>query len=63
MILHIRVGNAVTVQNVAVAVGFIQLDRTVEGKAHNGAAKSLLAVEIRISKLAFVPVVHLCELQ
>ena len=63
MILHIRVGNAVTVQNVAVAVGFIQLDRTVEGKAHNGAAESLLAVEIRVSKLAFVPIIHLCELQ
>ena len=63
VILHIRVGNAVTVQNVAVAVGFIQLDRAVEGKAHNGAAESLLAVEIRVSKLAFVPIVHLCELQ
>ena len=63
VIPHIRVGNAVTVQNVAVAVGFIQLDRTVEGKAHNGAAESLLAVEIRVSKLAFVPIVHICELQ
>ena len=63
MILHIRVGNAVTVQNVAVAVGFIQLDRTVEGKAHNGAAESLLAIEIGISDLVLVPSVHLCELQ
>lgn len=63
MIPHICVGDAVTVQNVAVAVGFIQLDRAVEGKAHNGAAESLLAVEIRVSKLAFVPIVHLCELQ
>ena len=63
VIPHIRVGDAVTVQNVAVAVGFIQLDRTVEGKAHNGAAESLLAVEIRVSKLAFVPIIHICELQ
>ena len=63
MIPHIRVGNAVTVQNVAVAVGFIQLDRTVEGKAHNGAAESLLAVKIRVIKLAFVPIVHLSKLQ
>ena len=63
MIPHIRVGDAVTVQNVAVAVGLIQLDRAVEGKAHNSAAESLLAVEIRVSKLAFVPVVHLSKLQ
>ena len=63
MIPHIPIGDAVTVQNVAVAVGFIQLDRTVEGKAHNGAAESLLAVEIGISDLVLVPSVHLCELQ
>ena len=63
VILHIRVGDAVTVQNVAVAVGFIQLDRAVEGKAHNGAAESFFAFKIGITHLILVPSVHLCELQ
>ena len=39
VVFHIRVGHAVTVQNVAVAVGLVQLDGAVEGKVHNGAAE------------------------
>ena len=63
VVFHILVGHAVTVENVAVAVGLVDLDRAVEGKVHHGAAEAFLTFDIRISHLALVPIVHLCELQ
>ena len=62
MVFHILVGNLISVENVAVAVGLVHLDCTVEGKVRNGAAKSLLTIEIGISDLVLMPTVHLCEL-
>lgn len=63
MILQILVGHGVSVQNVAIAVGFVDLDGSVEGKVYNGATESLLAIEIGISDFILVPSVHLRELQ
>lgn len=63
VILHILVGNSISVQNIAVAIGLKHLDGSVEGEVYNGAAESLLAIEIGISDLALVLIVHLCELQ
>ena len=63
VVFHILVGNLISIKNVAIAVGFIDLDGSVEGKVHNGTAESLLAIEIGISDLVLVPSVHLCELQ
>ena len=62
MVFHILVGNVISIENVAVAVGLVDLDGPVEGKVHNGAAESLLAIEIGMSNLVLVPSVHLCEL-
>ena len=62
MVFHILVGDRISIENVAVAIGFVDLYSSVEGKVHNGAAESLLAVEIGISDLVLVPSVHLCEL-
>ena len=62
MVFHILVGDLVSVQNIAVAVGLVQLDCAVEGKVHNGAAEAFLTIEIGISDLVLVPSVHLCEL-
>ena len=63
MVFHILVGNLISVENVAVAVGLVHLDSAVEGKVHNGAAEAFLAVEIGISDLVLMPIVHLRELQ
>ena len=63
MILHILVGNSISVQNIAVAIGLKHLDGSVEGEVYNGTAESLLAIEIGISDLALVLIVHFRELQ
>ena len=63
MILHILVGHCISVTDITVAVGFIYLDGSVKGEVYNGAAETLLAIEIGISDLVLVPIVHLCELQ
>ena len=63
MILHILVGNSISVQNIAVTIGLKYLDGSVEGEVYNGTAESLLAIEIGISDLVLMPIVHLRELQ
>ena len=52
-VFHILVSNLISVENVSIAVGLVHLDRAVEGKVHNGATESLLAIEIGIHKNHF----------
>ena len=61
--MHILIGHSVTVENVAVSVGFIYLDGSVEGEVYNGATESLLAIEIGIADLILVTLVYLRKFQ
>ena len=63
MVFHLLIGHTVTVENVAVSVGLVYLDGSVEGEVYNGTAETLLSVEIGISNLALVLIVHFRELQ
>ena len=63
MILHILISDSITVENVAVSVGLVYLDGSVEGEVYNSTAETLLAIEIGIADLSLVLIVHLCELQ
>ena len=63
MIPHIRVGNTVTVQNIAVAAGLKHLDCPFKGDVDNGTAVIVIAFKIRVADFILVTLVYLRKFQ